>query len=107
MSWLISQALMEAYANSRSSPERVAEYSEVTCSGGAPSAPLSVMPTPHKFWRNDKMMEPSQLSRFGLTCAVLTEDHGAALLTWFREVSLAKTYRQPSMDLGLMASGQG
>lgn len=78
MSWLFSQAL-------------VAEYSEATSSAGAPSAPLSVMPTQHKFWRNDKTIEPYQLSRFGLTCAVLTEDHGEALLTWFREDSLART----------------
>lgn len=59
------------------------EYSAATCSDGAPSAQLSVMPTPHKFWRNNKTMEPSQLSRFGLTCAVLTANHGEALLTWF------------------------
>lgn len=84
MSWLFSQAL-------------VAEYSAVTCSGGVPSAPLNVMPTPHKFWRNDKTMEPSQLSRFGLTCAVLTEDHGAALLTWFLADSRVRTYQLPGM----------
>ncbi len=70
MSWLFSQAL-------------VAEFSAATCWDGAPSAPLSVMPTPHKFWRNDRTMDASQLSRFGLTCAVLTADHGEALLMWF------------------------
>ena len=84
MSWLFSQAL-------------VAEYSAVTCSGGVPSAPLSVMPTQHKFWRNDKTMEPSQLSRFGLTCAVLTEDHGAALLMWFLADSRVRTYQLPGL----------
>jgi hypothetical protein len=80
MSWLFSQAL-------------VAEYSAVTSSDGAPSAPSSVMPTRHKFWRNDKPMDCSRLSRFGLTCAVLTEGHGEALLTWFREGFLARTSR--------------
>lgn len=55
-------------------------YSAANCSDGAPCAPLSVMPTPHKFWRNGKTMEPSNLSRFGLTCAVLTANHGGALL---------------------------
>lgn len=70
MSWLFSRALVE-------------EFWAATSWDGAPSAPLSVMPTPHKFWRNDKMMEPSRLSQFGLTCAVLREDHGAALLTSF------------------------
>ncbi|MCI8210716.1 hypothetical protein AUC61_14350 [Pseudomonas sp. S25] len=94
MSWLFSQAL-------------VAEYSEATCSGGEPSAPLSVMPTQHKFWRNDKTMEPSQLSRFGLTCAVLTEDHGADLLTWFLADSRVRTYQLPGMVQGSMGQGPG
>ncbi len=80
MSWLFSQAL-------------VAEYSAATSSAGAPSAPLSVMPTPHRFWRNDKPMDCSRLSRFGLTCAVLTDALGETLLTWFREDFLAKTSR--------------
>ena len=94
MSWLFSQAL-------------VAEFSAATCSGGAPSAPLSVMPTQHKFWRNDKTMEPSQLSRFGLTCAVLTEDHGAALLTWFLADSRVRTYQLLGMATALMAPDLG
>lgn len=93
MSWLFSRAL-------------VAEYSAATCSDGQPSAPLSVMPTPHKFWRNDKTIEPSQLSRFGLTCAVLTEDRGAALLTWFLADSRAKTYQQPGMELASTERGR-
>lgn len=93
MSWLFSRALVE-------------EYSEATCSAGAPSAPLSVMPTPHKFWRNDKTMEPSRLSRFGLTCAVLTESHGEALLTWFRADSRVRTYPLPGMESASMVSDQ-
>jgi len=80
MSWLFSQA-------------SVAEYSAATSSAGARSAPLSVMPTPHKYWRNDKPMDCSRLSRFGLTCAVLTDDLGEALLTWFREDFLVRTSR--------------
>ena len=80
MSWLFSQAL-------------VAEYSADTFSDGVLSAPLSVMPTPHSFWRNDKPMDYSRLSRFGQTCAVLTGDHGEDLLTWFREDFLARTSR--------------
>lgn len=94
MSWLFSQAL-------------VAEYSEATSSAGAPSAPLSVMPTQHKFWRNDKMMDPSKLSQFGLTCAVLTEDHGEALLTWFRADSRVRTYQLPGMASASMAHAPG
>jgi hypothetical protein len=68
MSWLFSQALVEA-------------FSEANCSDGEQSAQLNVMPTQHKFWRNDKTMEFSRLSQFGLTCAVLTESRGAELLT--------------------------
>ena len=90
MSWLFSQAL-------------VAEYSQGTAWDGAPSSQLSVMPTPHKFWRNDKTLEPSDLSRFGLTCAALTEDRGADLLTWFREASLARTSALPAEAQALMA----
>ena len=82
MSWLFSQALVEAFSGASSSD-------------GEPCAPLSVMPTPHKFWRNDKTMECSNLSRFGLTCAVLTEDRGAELLTLFLEASRARTSVQP------------
>ena len=89
MSWLFSRAL-------------VAEFSAATSWDGAPSAPLSVMPTRHKFWRNDKTMDASQLSRFGLTCAVLTEDRGGALLTWFRADSRVRTYRLPGMAPALM-----
>lgn len=96
MSWLFSQAL-------------VAEYSAATSSAGAPSAPLSVMHMPHRFWRNDKPMDCSRYSLFGLTCAVLTDDHGEALLTWFREDFLVRTFRPlatawvssaPALDCG-------
>lgn len=91
MSWLFSQALVE-------------EFSADTCSDGAPSAQLNVMSTPHKFSRQDRTMEPSDLSRFGLTCAALTEDRGAALLTWYLAVSRARTSVPPAPAQGLMAS---
>lgn len=77
MSWLFSRAL-------------VGEFSGGNCSDGTQYAQLSVMPTQHKFSRNDKMMEFSDLSRFGLTCAVLTESHGKELLTLYLEDSRAK-----------------
>ena len=70
MSWLFSQALAE-------------EYSVDTYLAGEQFAQLNVMPTPHKFSRNDKTMEFSDLSRFGLTCAVLTESRGGELLMSF------------------------
>jgi len=104
MSWLFSRALMQDYENSRCSPEQVEESSAATCWDGAPSAQLNVMPTQHKFWRNDKTVEPSDLSRFGLTCAALTEDRGADLLTWFLEASRAKTSAWPARAQALTES---
>lgn len=78
MSWLFSQALVE-------------EFSRATCSAGEPCAQLNVMLTAQPFWRNDKPIDCSRLSRFGLTCRVLTDDRGAALLTWFLAAFRAKT----------------
>jgi len=91
MSWLFSQALVE-------------EFSAATCSDGEPSAQLNVMPTPHKFSRQDKTIEPSDLSRFGLTCAVLTEERGAALLTWYLAGFRARTSALPALARGSMES---
>jgi hypothetical protein len=96
MSWLFSRALVEACESLRSSLERVEAFSAASCSDGEPSAQLNVMPTQHPFWLKDKTMEASRFSRFGLTCRVLTEDRGAALLTWYLEDFPAKTSRQPA-----------
>lgn len=104
MSWLISQALMRDFENSRCSQEPVEEFSVATCSAGEPSSQLNVMPTQHKFWRNDKTMEPSDLSRFGLTCAALTADRGEALLTWYRAGFPVKTSASPERAQASTAS---
>lgn len=93
MSWLFSQVLAE-------------EFLPVTFWDGAQSAQLNVMPTPHKFWRNDRTMEFFRLSQFGLTCAALTVDAGEALLMSFLAAFRAKTYPVPapapeSKDLAL------
>ena len=93
MSWLFSQALVEVFSGANSSD-------------GEPCAPLSVMPTPHKFWRNDKTMESSKLSQFGLMCAVLTEDRGAELLMSFLEASRARTSARPARESGSTAPGR-
>ena len=47
-----------------------------------------------------------KLSQFGLTCAVLTEGLGEALLTWFLADSRAKTYQPRGMAQELTAPGQ-
>lgn len=93
MSWLFSQAL-------------VVEYSHHISWGCEQSAQLSVMPTQHKFWRNDKMMDFSRLSQFGLTCAVLTEDLGKELLTSYLEDFHARTLVQPAMVQESTETGQ-
>ena len=79
MSWLFSQALVE-------------EYLGASCSDGEQCAPLNVMLTPQQFWRNDKMMDCSKPSLFGLTLQHLTDDRGEALLKSCRAVFLARTY---------------
>ena len=81
MSWLFSQALVE-------------EYSDRISWDGEQCAQLNVMHTPHKFWRNDKMMEFSRLSQFGLTYSLLTENHGEELLTLYLADFHARTLAQ-------------
>lgn len=101
MSWLFSQALVE-------------EYSAGTSLAGEPCAQLNVMPTPHKFWRNDKTIDASNLSRFGLTLRLLTVAHGVELLTSYLAASLARTSAElakgpastaPAADYGQKCAG--
>jgi len=95
MSWHISRALMEAYANSRSSLEPVAEYLVANFSAGAPFAQSSGSPTPQAYLCSDRMTAFSRLSRFGMTFAHLTDTLGADLLTWFRAGFHARTFQLP------------
>ena len=80
MSWLYSQALVE-------------EYLGANCLDGEQFVPLSGNPTPQAYLSPDKMTEFSRPSRFGMTFKPLTENLGAAVLTWCQEDSLAKTYQ--------------
>lgn len=93
MSWLISQALMQNYENSRSSQALAVESLAVTCLDGELSAPSSGSPTPQAFCAPDKMTEFSRLSRFGMTYAPLTEDLGEELLMSYRAGFPARTYQ--------------
>jgi len=95
MSWIISQALNQAYENSRCSQEQEAEYSAENSLDGGPFAPLNGSPTPQAFLSPDKMTAFSRLSRFGMTFAPLTGSRGEDLLTWFLEDFPAKTSAQP------------
>jgi hypothetical protein len=81
MSWLFSRAL-------------VAEYSAANSSDGAPSALSNTTPTPPAFLWRDKTTDAWSRFPSGMTCEPLTDDRGEALLTWFREGFLAKTYQQ-------------
>ncbi len=94
MSWLFSQALVEA-------------FSVATSSGGEPCAQLNVMPTAQPFWRNDKPMDASRFSRFGLTSAPLTEPRGEELLTWYRAAFPARTSVSPAAETAWMVREAG
>jgi hypothetical protein len=78
MSWLFSRALVEA-------------FSAATSSDGAQSAPSNGSPTPQAYLPSDRMTAFSRPSRFGMTFAPLTDDLGAAVLTWCLEAFRAKT----------------
>ena len=91
MSWLFSRALVEACLGESSSD-------------GEPSAPLNVMPTPHRYWHNGKTMEASNLSQFGVTCKPLTEDRGAELLTLYLAGFHARTSAAPERAPALTVS---
>lgn len=90
---MISRALMEAYANSPSSPGLVEEYSAGNCSDGELSALLRLSPMPQAFLPPDKMTAFSRPSRFGMIFAPLTESLGAELLMWFLAASHARTFQ--------------
>ena len=92
---MISRAMMEAYENSRSLPERAEEYSAASCSGGEPCAPLNGNPTPRAYLPSDRMTAFSRPSRFGMTFAPLTDGLGAELLTWFLGAFRARTSALP------------
>ena len=78
MSWLYSRALVEAFSGGG-------------CSDGAPSAPSSGNPTPQAYLPPDRMTAFSRPSRFGMTFAHLTDDHGAAVLTSYLAAFPART----------------
>ena len=93
MSWLYSQAL-------------VAEFSAAKCSAGEPCAPLNSTPTPLGYCLPDKMTAVSKLSRYGMTFAPSTADHGAALLTWFRAAFPARISPAPAKARASMVNDQ-
>jgi len=93
MSWLYSQALVEA-------------YSEATCSDGEPSVQSSGNPTQLAYLPPDKMTDFCRLSRFGMTFKPLTADRGEALLTSYLAGFHAKTSQSQDEETDLTENGQ-
>lgn len=91
MSYIYSQALVAAFLPG-------------SCSDTEPSAPSSWSPTLKPCLWHDRTMEPSRLSRFGMTCRPLTEDLGAELLTSLQGGFLARTSALPEKARDLTAS---
>jgi hypothetical protein len=81
MSWLFSQALVEAFLEGNSLD-------------GEQSVQLSGSPTPQAYCAPDKMTAFSRLSRFGMTYKPLTENLGEELLTLYLEAFHARTLAQ-------------
>ena len=81
MNYLSSQAVVE-------------DCLQATCSVGEQSAQLNTNNIPLAYLHNDKTTNSFRPFRYGITLEPLTETLGEELLTWFREVSLAKTLAQ-------------
>lgn len=91
MSYIFSRALVE-------------EYWAANCSESAPSVPSRSNPTQQAYCSPGRMTDYSRLSRYGMTYAPLTDDHGAALLTWYLEASRARTFPLREKAPALMGS---
>ena len=96
MSYTFSRALVEA-------------FSPASCSEIDAFVPSSTSPTPEPFSLPDRTTEHFRLSRFGMTCALLTEDRGEVLLRSFLAASRARTSVQPETETasGRAAVGRG
>jgi hypothetical protein len=105
MGWVISQALMRDYENSRCLQVQAVESSAERSSGGEQSAPLSETPMPQAYLSNDRMKEFSRPSRSGMTFAPLTESLGEDVSMWCQEDSRAKTSAQ--QDEGQESTAKG
>lgn len=87
MSWSFSRVLVEEFLAANSLDTHPSVQSNMTL-------------TPDQYYWPDKTTEHSRLSRFGMMCEPLMADRGAELLTWFREVSLARTYPLQAVAMG-------
>ena len=93
MSWLYSQALVEAFLGEN-------------CLDGEQSAPLSGNHIQQAYCAPDKMTDFSRLSRFGMTYKPLTENLGEELCKLYREAFLVRTYQPQEKAQELTESDQ-
>ena len=85
MSFICSRALAEVFWRASCSDTGALEQSRTS-------------PMPKPFSLPDKTTAPSRLSRFSVTCASLTGDHGAELLTWWLGDSHVKIFPRPELE---------
>lgn len=85
MSWLFSQALVEASSAGISLD-------------GAPCALWNGTPTQPASWLPAKTTKACRLSQSGMTFKPLTDEHGQAVLTWCLEDSHARTSAAPERE---------
>lgn len=93
MSYVYSRALVEAFLGAY-------------CSAGKLFARSSLSPTPKAYCSPGKTMAFLSLSPYGMTFGVLTDEAGRALLTWYQEVFLVRTFRPLEEGPGSRASGR-
>jgi hypothetical protein len=91
----MSDAMVRGYASLPFSQALVEEFSGVTSSDGAQSAPLSGNPTQLAYLPPDRMTAFCRLSRFGMTFKPLTESLGQDVLTSYLGDFPARTLVQP------------
>jgi hypothetical protein len=105
--WIISQALMMDYENSRSSQVRAAESWGENCSDGEQSAPSNTNHTQQVYLSHDRTTEAFRRFQSLMTSETLTEDRGEDLLTWYREDFHARISAWPEKAQELTANAQG
>lgn len=105
MAWMLSNALMKAYASSPCSPAPAAESLAESCSAGELYAPSSATPTrPACSWRG-KTTAVSIRFRSGMTFALSTGSRGEDALTSFLAAFPARTSAPPARAQESTASG--
>lgn len=91
MTWILSNALMQAYASSHSLQAQEEESSVGDFLDGEQLQPLSGNPTHKAYLFNGRTTDTLPPFLSGMTCRRLTEPDGEDVLTWYLGDFLAKT----------------